>query len=168
MVNKRYCSTNFFTIASVVWIWFFYDVSNVVNLYTISFDVNISNSLHWSINFLIIDSINNSTHYFKLLINTKSYYTFSLRLGLDLAFTFFSAFSFFSFFFFFFFKSRFCWLFNCKQCIRALFTDPQISLFSHFFIKNGSYGTIYTFKNYFVTVFSVFSFSKINSIQTDP
>ena len=102
MVNKRYCSTNFFTIASVVWIWFFYDVSNVVNLYTISFDVNISNSLHWSINFLIIDSINNCTHYFKLLINTKSYYTFSLRLGLDSAFAFFSALSFFSFFFFFF------------------------------------------------------------------
>ena len=25
---------------------FFYDVSNVVNLYTVSFDVNISNSLH--------------------------------------------------------------------------------------------------------------------------
>ena len=73
----------------------------VVNLYTISFDVNISNSLHWSINFLIIDSINNCTHYFKLLINTKLYYTFSLRLGLDSAFAFFSAFSFFSFFFFF-------------------------------------------------------------------
>ena len=26
-------------------------------------------------------------------------------------------------------------------------------------IKNRSYGTIYTFKNYFATVFSVFSFS---------
>ena len=34
----------------------------------------------------------------------------------------------------------------------------QISLFSNFFIKNWSYGTIHTFKNYFVTVFSVFSF----------
>ena len=104
MVNKRYCSTNFFTIAGVVWIWFFYDVSNVVNLYTISFDVNISNSLHWSINFLIIDSINNCIHYFKLLINTKLYYTFSLQLGLDSAFAFFSTFSF--FFFLLFFSSR--------------------------------------------------------------
>ena len=27
--------------------------------------------------------------------------------------------------------------------------DPQISIFSNFFIKNGSHGTIYTFKNYF-------------------
>ena len=39
---------------------------------------------------------------------------------------------------------------------RALFMDPQISLFSNFFIKNGSHGTIHTFKNYFATVF--FSF----------
>ena len=37
-----------------------------------------------------------------------------------------------------------------------LFMDPQISLFSNFFIKNGSHSIIYTFKNYFVTVF--FSF----------
>ena len=37
-----------------------------------------------------------------------------------------------------------------------------------FFIKNKSYGTIHTFKNYFATVFSVFNFSKISSIQTDP
>ena len=33
---------------------------------------------------------------------------------------------------------------------------PKISLFNNFFIKNGSYGTIHTFKNYFTTVF--FSF----------
>ena len=49
--------------------------------------------------------------------------------------------------------------------------DPQISLFSNFFIKNGSHDTIHTFKNYFATVFSVsvFSFSNnIGSIQTDP
>ena len=51
---------------------------------------------------------------------------------------------------------------NRKQCIHALFTDPQIPLFSNFFIKNGSHGTIHTFKNYFATVFSVsvFNFSK--------
>ena len=50
----------------------------------------------------------------------------------------------------------------CKQCILALFTIPQIIFFSNFFIKNGSHGTIYTFKNYFTTIFSVsiFSFSK--------
>ena len=48
-----------------------------------------------------------------------------------------------------------CWLFFGEQCIHALFTDPQISFFSNFFIKNGSHGTIHTFKNYFATVFSV-------------
>ena len=46
--------------------------------------------------------------------------------------------------------------------------DLQTSIFSNFFIKNGSHGTIHTFKNYFTTVFSVFSFSKISFIQTDP
>ena len=39
---------------------------------------------------------------------------------------------------------------------------PQITFFSNFFIKNGSHNTIYTFKNYFVIIFSVsiFNFSK--------
>ena len=46
--------------------------------------------------------------------------------------------------------------------------DSQTSIFKKFFIKNGSHGTIHIFKIYFATVFSVFSFSKINSIQTDP
>ena len=51
---------------------------------------------------------------------------------------------------------------NYEQCICVLFTVPQIIFFSNFFIKNGSQNTIYTFKNYFATVFSVsvFSFSK--------
>ena len=66
------------------------------------------------------------------------------------------------FFFFFFGSARICWLLHSKQCICALFTDLQIPLFSNFFIKNESHSTIYTFKNYFATVFSisVFSFSK--------
>ena len=55
-------------------------------------------------------------------------------------------------------SNRKCWLFCSKQCINVLFMDPQIPLFSNFFIKNESYGTIHTFKNYFATVFSVFSF----------
>ena len=55
-------------------------------------------------------------------------------------------------------SSHKCWLFHSKQYIHALFMDPQILLFSNFFIKNGFHGTIYTFKNYFTTVFSVFSF----------
>ena len=71
------------------------------------------------------------------------------------------------FFFFFFVKlkcycSSLLWTvvvtFDREQCIYALFMDPQITLFSNFFIKNGSHGTIYTFKNYFATVFSVFNF----------
>ena len=69
----------------------------------------------------------------------------------------------FSLFFFFFLGSAAIVDFvNCEQCIRALFTVPQITLFSNFFIKNRSHSTIYTFKNYFATVFSisVFSFSK--------
>ena len=51
---------------------------------------------------------------------------------------------------------------NYKQCIHVLFMVPQIILFNNFFIKNGLHSTIYTFKNYFATVFSVsvFSFSK--------
>ena len=71
--------------------------------------------------------------------------------------------TFFSFFFFFFFGSAAIIDFvNCEQYIHALFTVPQITLFSKFFIKNGSHSTIYIFKNYFATVFSVsvFSFSK--------
>ena len=48
---------------------------------------------------------------------------------------------------------------------RVLFTGPTISIFSNFFIKNWSHDTIHIFKNYFVTMFSVFSFSnnKFNS-----
>ena len=55
---------------------------------------------------------------------------------------------------------------NCKQCICTLFTVPQTTLFSNFFIINGYHSTIYTFKNYFATVFSVSV--KISSIQTHP
>ena len=39
--------------------------------------------------------------------------------------------------------------------------DLKNSLFSNFFIKNRSHGTIYTFKNYFAIVFSVFSKNKL-------
>ena len=39
----------------------------------------------------------------------------------------------------------------------ALFTRPISTEFSKIFIKTRSYGTIHTFKNYFVAMFSVFS-----------
>ena len=41
---------------------------------------------------------------------------------------------------------------------RALFTRPASIFFSKNNFKTGSYDTIHKFKNYFVTVFSVFSF----------
>ena len=44
------------------------------------------------------------------------------------------------------------------HCLR----DLQTSLFSNFFIKNGSHSIIYTFKNYFITVFFSFQFSTLS------
>ena len=66
--------------------------------------------------------------------------------------------SLFFFSFFSFLKSTFLLLFQFSVGPMYCSWDPQTSLFSNFFIKNGSYGTIYTFKNYFTTVFSVFNF----------
>ena len=71
------------------------------------------------------------------------------------------------FFFFFFALAAIVDQVNSEQCICALFMIPQTSFFSNVFIKNGSHGTIHTVKNYFATVFSVFSFNKINYIQTN-
>ena len=50
-----------------------------------------------------------------------------------------------------------------------LFTEPAITYFSKFFLKNESYDTINIFENYVATLFSVFSlqFSTISGIQTD-
>ena len=82
----------------------------------------------------------------------------------------------FAFFLFFFFFTR---LWDCSYCSctiqwtvaanfdffiffqpisahRVLFIDLQISFFNKFFIKNWSHSSIYTFKNYFFTLF--FSF----------
>ena len=62
-------------------------------------------------------------------------------------------------------SSRKVWLFYFFQPISAhcaLFMDPQISLFNNFFIKIGSHGTIYIFKNYFATVFFSFQFSAVS------
>ena len=71
--------------------------------------------------------------------------------------------------------STFCFFFFLERGVsmalchtnrfRVLFIRPTNIFFSNFFIKNGSHITIHTFKNYFVTVFSVFS--KISGIQTD-
>ena len=67
--------------------------------------------------------------------------------------------------FFFFFRSAF----QPAKCffsgLCSLFTESTNFIFNKIFIKNESHGTIYTFKNYFVIVFLVFS--KISGIQTD-
>ena len=67
----------------------------------------------------------------------------------------------FSLFFFFFCEPK-CLTFLVNSIYCALFTDPQISLFSNFFIKNGSHVTIHTFKNYFAIVFFSFHFSAVS------
>ena len=86
----------------------------------------------------------------------KSSHSFTLRCGLDSRF----AHSCFVFSFFFYFLAV---LFDFSvipvgpmHCLQ----NPQTSLFNNFFIKNKLYGTIHTFKNYFVTVFSVFNFQQ--------
>ena len=65
-------------------------------------------------------------------------------------------------FFFFWFQSHYLTKSTVNSARMHCSWVPQIPLFSHFFIKNGSYGTIHTFKNDFATMFSVlvFSFSK--------
>ena len=46
----------------------------------------------------------------------------------------------------------------CSCTVYVLFTGPTTTLFRKKNIKNRSHGTIHPFKNYFTTVFSVFSF----------
>ena len=74
-------------------------------------------------------------------------------------------FAFHLFFFFFFFKKIATsgiihYSVGLMHCLR----DLQTSFFNKTFIKNWSHGTIHIFKNYLVTMFSVFS--KISDIQT--
>ena len=52
-----------------------------------------------------------------------------------------------------------------QHWVHALFTGPTNITFQQFFIKNRSHDAIYTFKNYFTTVFSISA--KISCIQTD-
>ena len=72
----------------------------------------------------------------------------------------------FLFFFFFLFSPQQLILSTINSAYVHYSWVPQITLFSNFFIKNRSHNTIYTFKNYFATVFSVLV--KISSIQTYP
>ena len=78
--------------------------------------------------------------------------TLSTRLDIESAFS-----VCISLFFFFFEKSKLCF----SNGSRALFMRPVSTSFNDFFIKNESYGTFYTFKNDFTTVFqfSVFKWT---------
>ena len=86
----------------------------------------------------------------------------SFSVGLDSA-SVFSFQRFLLFFFFFFSFTRFretkFTVHNYSSTVHVLFMGPTATLFRKK-IKNRSHGTIYTYKNYFTTVFSVFSFSK--------
>ena len=76
----------------------------------------------------------------------------------------------FLFFFFFFGSTGNSYFVNCEQCIRALFTVPQITLFSNFFIKN-SLTTLFTHLEIISLQCFQFQFSvstEISSIQTHP
>ena len=94
----------------------------------------------------------------------------SFSVGLDSA-SVFSFQRFLLFFFFFFSFTRFretkFTVHNYSSTVHVLFMGPTATLFRKK-IKNRSHGIIHTFKNYFVTVFLVFSFTKISYIQTDP
>ena len=65
-----------------------------------------------------------------------------------------------------FWQSKFSLEWLCLVGLVYCSRNSQTSLFSNFFIKNGSHGTIHIFKNYFATMFSIFS--KICGIQMDP
>ena len=80
-------------------------------------------------------------------------------MGLDPRLSF--AFAFFSLFF------LACVLEETKFAVHALFMGLTVTLLKKN-IKNGSHGTIHIFKNYFVTVFSVFSFSKNKLYLNEP
>ena len=86
----------------------------------------------------------------------------TLSARLDSAF---SVESYVAFFHFFFFPLTSCVCFrpgnnyHCSSTIAVLimYCSSTVHVFKN--IKNGSHDTIHTFKNYFATVFSVFSFS---------
>ena len=61
----------------------------------------------------------------------------------------------------FFFEARFFGFGHCLVGPIHCSRDPQTSFFNKTFIKNGSHGTIHTFKIYFVIVFSVFNKNKL-------
>ena len=65
------------------------------------------------------------------------------------------------------FSVLFCFFFSLRSMFQCLSVgpvycsqEPQTSFFNKIFIKNGSHDTIYIFKNYFATMFLIFSFQQ--------
>ena len=96
---------------------------------------------------------------FWFLCRDQTYCAFGLRLCLGIL-----AFPFFFVLYFLFLCTRFKKYYVLFSGSRALFTGPTSTLFRKK-NKNESHGIIHAFKNYFVTVFSIFS--KISDIQTN-
>ena len=103
------------------------------------------------------------------IIRSHTRLSAAFRVGLDSAFAEscvhvfpFSFLFFFFFFHFHVFKERqillFRYNFHCSCTVSLLFTYCSSTVHAFKNIKNGSHSTIYTFKNYFITVFLVFNF----------
>ena len=95
-------------------------------------------------------------HNIFIIISKKFMYMFGFNVCAFHVYTF-------PFFFFFFWCTCFIVSGDIEHCSR----DPQ-PLYSEKNIKNGSYNTIHTFKNYFATVFSVFSFQQNKLYSNEP
>ena len=113
----------------------------------------------------LLYTIENSSHVFKMRTTQllQKWWGHWIARLLRLRFQFYVS----SFLFLFFFHAFQGDKFYCSHTIHALFTGPITTLFRKKNIKNESHGTIYIFKNYFVTVFSVLIFNNINCIQMD-
>ena len=86
--------------------------------------------------------------------------TLSTHLGTDEKLAYCVCVSFFLSFFSFFFSREFLWLLAFPVGLVHCSRDLQTSFFNKIFIKNGFHDTIHIFKNYFASVFSVFSFQQ--------
>ena len=122
------------------------------------------NGLHWEWQLWVGKKklIKRLDFVYKTLAHQATYIVLSMCLDCTFARP---RFFFLRFFFFFFSPSRSCWPSLLWAVLTCTVHGPINYIFSNFSIKNVSHSTIYTFKNYFATVFSVSV--KISSIQMD-
>ena len=90
--------------------------------------------------------------------NTRFNFNYSVCLDSDYLKSAFLMLRFLCFFFFFFVQPTIVDRSSVNSTLVHCSRVPQTQLFINFFIKNGSHSTIHTFKNYFATMFLVFSF----------